>query len=86
MKSILCIHTTSCPNCPAVKEYLQTKVSGINIQLMDEHDKFFKKTCEDFEATSAPCILLFDKKMVELGRAHDVEGVKELLKKHEDAE
>ncbi len=51
---------------------------------MDESDKFFTKTCEDFEASKAPTCIMFNEKMVELGRAHDVEELKELLTKYED--
>ena len=44
------------------------KLEGVNIQIMDETDKFFMKTCKDFDVTTAPVAILFDEKMIELGR------------------
>ena len=83
MKSILCIYTSTCPNCPAMKKYIQEKVSGYNIQLMGEDDKFFKQTCDKFKANEAPTVIMFDEKMEEIGRSHNVAELKALLKEQE---
>ena len=55
------------------------------MEFVGNTDKDFDDFCRNYECSKAPTVILFDEKMQELGRAHDLEEVKEMLVKHGDA-
>ena len=89
LKTLLILTTSGCKNCPPVLDYLHTTSHGCDAIFMGDTHKDFTKNVEAHGAVSAPTVILFgechpDGSMDELGRAGDVEELKELLTKYKD--
>ncbi len=83
MKTILALVTTSCHNCPPIKKYIQNHHIDVGeIVIMDEDHLDFIKNCKHWGANKAPTVLLIEGGK-ELARAHDLSGLKELIKVQE---
>ncbi len=76
---LLCLTTTSCTKCPPIKDYLHNTSIPHDVTIMDENHKDFVKNVVHWEANTAPTCLLIDDGEV-VGRAGDLEELKELLK------
>ena len=76
-KTLLALTTTSCRKCPEIKEYIhKTELPVDEVVIMDENHKYFTTNCEHYGATQAPTVILIEDGE-EVGRAHDVEELKE---------
>ncbi len=89
MKSLLILTSEGCHKCPEVLSYVHKMEGPYNKTFLPSNHPDFMANVEAHQATKAPTVILFGEKkkdgsMDELGRAHDVEELKELLTKYED--
>ena len=68
-------YRNTCPKCPPVKKYIQgLPLEGKHINVDNENG--FEQALE-FNVTSSPTVIFFDKSGKEVFRAHDIEKLKE---------
>jgi hypothetical protein len=70
--------TTTCPKCPAMKEFVanEIKFSG---ELLDNESSNFMERAQEYDVDSAPTLIIFDDVDKEVFRGNEVGEVKEFL-------
>lgn len=81
IKHYLFFSQLSCTKCSGVREFLKTEnIPGKEIDATE--DAGFEEA-RKFKVMATPTIILFDEKENEVGRAVDLEELKEFLKKQQ---
>lgn len=70
--------TTRCPKCPEFKQFIENNVSFPG-KLLDETMSEFTDMIVEFNATSAPLIIIFDSQDNEVLRTNETYEIQEFL-------
>ena len=69
--------TPTCPNCPAVKEFMKTiSLTGTTVDAATPEGR---EQAMVLEIYAVPTVVFFDDTGKEIGREHSVQGVKKFL-------
>ena len=80
MKYVL-FTTTTCPNCPAMKEFVAQNIQ-FEGEILDNNSPEFGARIAEAEVQNAPTILIYDDGGIEIFRASEPEELKEWLDSH----
>ncbi len=72
--------TTTCPKCPAMKEFVSENIS-FEGELIDNNAPGFMKKAGELRVDSAPTIIIFDDSGAEVFRGSEPQEAKEFLEK-----
>jgi hypothetical protein len=70
--------TTTCPKCPAMKDFVANEIKFSGEQINNESSNFMAKA-QEFGVDSAPTLIIFDDENKEVFRGNEVGEVKEFL-------
>jgi glutaredoxin len=79
MKYIL-FTTTTCPKCPAMKEFVATEIDFPGEKIDNESSEFAQKAIE-LGVESAPTFIIFDDAEKEIFRGNEAQEVRDFLAK-----
>jgi glutaredoxin len=71
--------TTSCPRCPAMKEFVSKNLAGFSGEILDETASNFMEEVQKYGVTVAPVLLIFDNGK-EVFRGSEIYEVEDFLK------
>jgi glutaredoxin len=74
----LLLTTTSCPKCPAMKEFIHEKLAGVSGEILDETSSNFIEEIQKYGVTVAPVLLIF-KDEKEIFRGSEICEVEDFL-------
>ncbi len=75
----LLLTTTSCPKCPAMKEFVRENFAGFSGEILDETKPNFMEEVQKYGVTVAPVLLIFDNGK-EVFRGSEIYEVEDFLK------
>lgn len=76
--------TTSCPKCPAFREYISEHVS-FPVDIFDERHADFQSLVGEHDITAAPTLILCDESRKEVFRTSDASELSSFLSSSPDA-
>lgn len=76
---VLCFIGKRCPNCPPVKDYLESLAGRVNVEWVDCGEADGLQAAREHGVSSTPAAIVYGDGGEELGRAHDVRSLKALL-------
>ena len=77
---VLCFIGKRCPNCPPVKDYLESAAGGrVRVEWVDCGEADGLQAAREYGVSSTPTAIVYGDGGEELGRAHDVRSLKTLL-------
>lgn len=71
--------TTSCPKCPAMKEFVSENLAGFSGKILDETNPNFMDQVQKYGVTVAPVLIIFDGEK-EVFRGSEIYEVEDFLK------
>ena len=77
MKYLL-LTTTTCPKCPAMKEFVAQEIE-FEGELLDNESPDFMERAQEYKVESAPTLIIFDDEGEEVFRGSEVQEVKDFL-------
>ncbi|MCF7836299.1 thioredoxin family protein [Candidatus Gracilibacteria bacterium] len=77
MKYIL-FTTTTCPKCPAMKEFVAAEIEFEGEQVNNESSNFMEKA-QEFGVDAAPTLIIFNDEDKEIFRGNEVQEIKDFL-------
>ena len=70
--------TTTCPKCPAIKEYIESNLDFPG-QMINEDSAKFHQLAEEHQVMKVPTLIIFNTEGKEIFRAHDGSEVAEFI-------
>jgi len=70
--------TTTCPKCPAMKEFVASEIKFTG-ELVDNESSDFMEKAQELKVDAAPTLIIFDDADKELFRGNEAQEVKDFL-------
>ena len=71
--------TTSCPKCPAMKEFVRENFAGFSGEILDETKPDFMTKVQEYGVTVAPVLIVFDDDGNEIFRGSEIYEAEDFL-------